>query len=1146
MKKNKRIFSALATALFVAAIALSLIGFSAFAATESDPTPTVMSKNVSYGSELYLYYAVPASSIPEGETPSLGVYSSNGTTLKYTVTEYSVETVWGESCYIFRTRGVAPKGLNTVEYVRAQSSGGARGELVSYSVEQYLFDKLYSEGYALMSSSDGKNYVRRNLYYDLLKYGKTAQKLLSSQALEQGAVKPIGEVTYLGVAGGSYVGFSEEGDTATLNYVGTPPAGREFSGFRVSSFDPEGKLISSYDAMDGDTVTVSGIMCAYPIYVLKSYETLIDSGSKVAILAENDDALYAAESLRDAIAAIVGEMGIVDVNPNTGTGYADVIIVISNGDDAPSSGAALAAIPSDSTFREARFAAHAYDGRIEISYDTNEYTTIQVLPYAMAEYIKEYFSADSAHFEANAVYTRVIDLVEKQEALDELLVAEQWANLEAEAVALYGETNGKAITEALKGYYALFKDEAVDWYANLYDPGIGGYYVTTSGKTYLGYLPTLESTRQALDFILTSGMIKLLGSNWTKVLPETMKAQVIYYTLSLQNENGYFYNPQLTKAETDNQVSRRGRDLSWGIRILSAAGVSPIYPTPTGGEGQTTLGMTPDEWWASTGIDESYKPRVPTSLNEYESWITTTVSESTVSAVSKAILTATDDSTAYLESYSAFAAYLDSKDIDASPYSVGNELNATYSQIKAYGERLHEAEGVCPAGITSAEGINYSGMTMQEMLLAWIEAHINDNGLFGDDGDGVADDYLFQNTNGFFKIISIYTNWGIAYPKPVEATQGLLNCLRSDEKTTTNICEVYNAWSALSSLQKNVIELASAEDKATVLANITSYIGQYGEEAIDKTTEKQSGYQKADGTFSHKYVGSVVAHQGGIPVGTGADEGNVDAMGFGINGTVDSIRGVLGLKTDVYKYTESDFMRYLDIILHLEPVAAKQEYVADANSSVTDFESFDYSEYAGITEISSASASNSYAVEIEDEEADVINHVLAFNKSVNGSGTNLGVKQYCSASESNADVAVLEFRFKAINLSSRLELQITLGGSSASPVVILGYTPSGVYANGTRIYIGDTSHYTSARIGEWITFRIEYRVTAIDSDGTVTGIECRTYVNDTLANTVTTIRSGKTAPTVASAQYFSISVNNSNKGSFYFDDISFVKKKSVG
>ena len=97
MKKNKRIYSALATALFVAAIALSLIGFSAFAATESDPTPTVMSKNVSYGSELYLYYAVPASSIPEGETPSLGVYSSNGTTLKYTVTEYSVETVWGRS-----------------------------------------------------------------------------------------------------------------------------------------------------------------------------------------------------------------------------------------------------------------------------------------------------------------------------------------------------------------------------------------------------------------------------------------------------------------------------------------------------------------------------------------------------------------------------------------------------------------------------------------------------------------------------------------------------------------------------------------------------------------------------------------------------------------------------------------------------------------------------------------------------------------------------------------------------------------------------------------------------------------------------------------------------------------------------------------
>ena len=484
MKKNKRIFSALATALFVAAIALSLIGFSAFAATESDPTPTVMSKNVSYGSELYLYYAVPASSIPEGETPSLGVYSSNGTTLKYTVTEYSVETVWGESCYIFRTRGVAPKGLNTVEYVRAQSSGGARGELVSYSVEQYLFDKLYSEGYALMSSSDGKNYVRRNLYYDLLKYGKTAQKLLSSQALEQGAVKPIGEVTYLGVAGGSYVGFSEEGDIATLDYVGTPPQGREFSGFRVSSFDPEGKLISSYDAMDGDTVTVSGIMCAYPVYTIKTYETLIESGSKVAILAENDDALYAAESLRDAIAAIIGDTGIVDVNPTTGTGYADVIIVISNGDDAPSSRAALAAIPSDSSFREARFAAHAYDGRIEISYDTNEYTTIQVLPYAMAEYIEEYFCADSAHFEANAVYTRVIDLVEKQEALDELRVAAvKSGNVPVGGYA--GEILRKK-SDALydlewvpQNWFSSFSFGASDWTA-----GEDGVYIMTVPREY--------------------------------------------------------------------------------------------------------------------------------------------------------------------------------------------------------------------------------------------------------------------------------------------------------------------------------------------------------------------------------------------------------------------------------------------------------------------------------------------------------------------------------------------------------------------------------------------------------------------------------------------------------------------------------------
>ena len=98
-----------------------------------------------------------------------------------------------------------------------------------------------------------------------------------------------------------------------------------------------------------------------------------------------------------------------------------------------------------------------------------------------------------------------------------------------------------------------------------------------------------------------------------------MKAQIIYYVLSLQDENGYFYNPQLTKAQTDAAISRRGRDLRWGTQLLSQANVDPIYPTPTGGEGQTTLGMTPDEWWESTGIDDVYKPNVPTTLAEYES-----------------------------------------------------------------------------------------------------------------------------------------------------------------------------------------------------------------------------------------------------------------------------------------------------------------------------------------------------------------------------------------------------------------------------------------------------------------------------------------------------------------------------------------------
>jgi hypothetical protein len=99
----------------VVAIALligALVGISASAA---ETTPAIVSKNVEYGSELYLYYAVDKATV-EG-TPKLEVVTADGTQVLKTVTAYDEENVNGTDCYIFKTAGIAPGQLNKVEYV---------------------------------------------------------------------------------------------------------------------------------------------------------------------------------------------------------------------------------------------------------------------------------------------------------------------------------------------------------------------------------------------------------------------------------------------------------------------------------------------------------------------------------------------------------------------------------------------------------------------------------------------------------------------------------------------------------------------------------------------------------------------------------------------------------------------------------------------------------------------------------------------------------------------------------------------------------------------------------------------------------------------------------------------------------------------
>ena len=132
---------------------------------------------------------------------------------------------------------------------------------------------------------------------------------------------------------------------------------------------------------------------------------------------------------------------------------------------------------------------------------------------------------------------------------------------------------GKAGAEALKTLYDMYDERMYLWIAGLWEPEIGAFYFSNSGRDTDGYLPDIESTVQAIRFLGSSG---ITAGNDGKT-PENMKEPVVRFARSLQDPDGYFYHPQWGK---DITVSRRGRDLGWARGIIKDFGGTTVYPTP--------------------------------------------------------------------------------------------------------------------------------------------------------------------------------------------------------------------------------------------------------------------------------------------------------------------------------------------------------------------------------------------------------------------------------------------------------------------------------------------------------------------------------------------------------------------------------------
>lgn len=280
---------------------------------------------------------------------------------------------------------------------------------------------------------------------------------------------------------------------------------------------------------------------------------------------------------------------------------------------------------------------YAEGGSLAVAY-SDTYSKMEAINYIINNYKAQTFAPKGGVLAKN-----IFSISDK---ISDLRAEEQAADMEN-----IGKLLGADALNSFKKLYGLFDEELYIWLANLWCPDNGGFYYSASARNNEGFLPDLESTGQALNTLVRSGLASAYEDEWAKMLPDSVKAKLLSFAKDMQAEDGYFYHPQWG---TSVNRSRRGRDAGWARTIITNLGGKPNYP-----------------YISDTSVELS--SLITRRLN----------SGSSVQAVSRVVaVAATDEIYATKES---FIAYLDSLKFNENSYSAGNAINSTVSAIKKYG-----------------------------------------------------------------------------------------------------------------------------------------------------------------------------------------------------------------------------------------------------------------------------------------------------------------------------------------------------------------------------------------------------------------------------------------------------------------------------
>ena len=744
---------------------------------------------------------------------------------------------------------------------------------------------------------------------------------------------------------------------------------------------------------------------------------------------------------------------VVLCSPSIEEGDTEIILGVS--ERAVSKNAYRALEKMDKQDLEIGYVIYSDGNSTALAFDQDKYNSVCGVSVVIEKYIS-LLNDNDLQLPRGIVEQGVVDLIEWQSAKD---TAERDAEWDRIAAQIGGEL-GERIVEECKKYYSMFDSKLVTWMANLYDPDTGAFYYSNSGRNTIGFGPDIESTEQALNFLASTGVFAGIGHSYSNI-PDWMKEAMLNWLKPMQDPNGYFYHPQWEKADTDNHLSRRGRDLERAVALLGICGAKPTYDTITGIKGDHTL-------IDGTKVDSNGNILVSAK------GLLTPLGTSCAEAVSKIVPSSADDSliTPTLRTEQGFRDYLASLDIRGDSYTVGNELAAQAPQFKNRETQLKQTG---------------AGWSLVGILEEWLFENQNkENGLwyYIDESDPAYS--IYDGVNGLLKIGSLYNQVGMEFPCPFEAIESAIAGIYTDEVAET-VCFAYNTWFAVYLIMNNVMEFS--DDKiaaAEQMAEIRQTLLEDAPNSISHTRAKVATFLKQDGSFSYM-PNMTAANSQGMPVAIpDTNEGDINATTICAQGTHGYMFYVLDIAAPK-PFGLAEYYLFMHTLENLGTIIKSPIPIAEKDPAT--FEEDEIGKRSDFVDYY-VSSTGSFNVASDPRGNKNSKKVLDFNSKAGG-GDSIRIPNETSFKTS---CSVFEGEFCVLGGTSGYNAQIMLEN-----IYMLG-----LKINRNKVSIFDSSSSESSLriqndyglkvdVGEWWKLKVEYY------NGDHDTVRIKVFINDELA-----------------------------------------------